>query len=751
MGFITPPVIGANPADAFHKAFNEPTSEVDKGEGFDENPEDTEWNIPQLNTEEKTGSKIGTNRSKAVNASLSIKSSKDCITEITKRHLRPDNCSLMVVPKVNKEIWENIPNQAHSSDVYLQEVQKSMMAGMVPIVNLANQLAIKKEPIDPSIVKSELSDSISLMGHAYYSLSMKRRYDIRRFLNPRYQRVCSHDIPVNENLFGDNIMSRIKELGDPTKIPIGINTSRSNRRYMSGSLNSRGPAAGSEQQQDKRPTSAKVKRKRTWFPPSNSIKDVNSISKVRKLKKSFWKTITSDRWILDAVEGYKIEFLQKPVQYRKPKAISQNGFRCCYYIDDSLLMNQDYEKCSKEASIMANVIEKLGFTVNTKKSVVIPTQRIVFFGLLIDTVKFRVFLTDEKIDKILYFCNLILHQKRITIRLFSKLIGLIIHAFNTVLQGPLHYRNLERDKIENLKGSNDYDTIITLSEKSKLELNWWLKNVRKLNGKPIKQDNILFWIETDASLKGWGACYEKQTAGGRWTHLESICYINFLELLSVFYALKAFCSNCSQCHIGIKSDNSTAVSYIQFMGGMISEKLDTLAIEIWTWCLDRDIFLTAQHIPGKSNLQADKLSRNFSDNHEWKLSEPTFSRICSQLFTPNVDLFASRHNAQMDKFVSWIYDPEAMTLICNPIRLPRHKDLLYMPHTMECHPPSRKLVLVACAVSGNHCKIQDYQDSKYLLSCPHGGQQQLNSISIDGKSGQFGVMNNIPVLFDRLK
>ncbi|CAC5401723.1 unnamed protein product [Mytilus coruscus] len=484
MGFITPPVIGANPADAFHRAFNEPTSEVDKGEVFDENPEDTEWNIPQLNTEEKTGPKIGTNLSKAVNASLSIKSSKDCITEITKRHLRPDNCSLMVVPKVNKEIWENIPRQAHSSDVYLQEVRKSMMAGMVPIVNLANQLAIRKEPIDPSIVKNELSDSISLMGNAYYSLSMKRRYDIRRFLNPRYQRVCSHDIPVNENLFGDNIMPRIKVLGDPTKIPIGINTSRSNRRYMSGSLNSRGPAAGSEQQQGNRPT---------------------------------------------------------------------------------------------------------------------------------------------------------------------------------YLRGRPQQRNLERDQIENLKGSNDYDKIITQSEKSKLELNWWLKNVRKLHGKPIKQDNVLFWIETDASLKGWGACYEKQTAGGRWTHLESICHINFLELLSVCYALKAFCSNCSQCHIGIRSDNSTAVSYIQFMGGMTSEKLETLAIEIWTWCLDRDIFLTAQHIPGKSNLQADKLSRNFSDNHEWKLSEPIFSRICSQLFTPNVDLFASRHNAQVDKFVSWIYDPEAMS------------------------------------------------------------------------------------------
>lgn len=120
--------------------------------------------------------------------------------------------------------------------------------------------------------------------------------------------------------------------------------------------------------------------------------------------------------------------------------------------------------------------------------------------------------------------------------------------------------------------------------------------------------------------------------------------------MSDFYALKTFCSNCSQCQIGIKSDYSSAVSYIQFMGGRTSEKLDTLAVEIWTWCLDIDIFLKAQDTPGKSNLQADKLSRNFSNNYEWKLSEPFFSRICSKLIIPNVDLFASRSIAQIDKF-----------------------------------------------------------------------------------------------------
>lgn len=32
MGFITQPIVGAYPADDFHGAFNEPISDVDKGE-----------------------------------------------------------------------------------------------------------------------------------------------------------------------------------------------------------------------------------------------------------------------------------------------------------------------------------------------------------------------------------------------------------------------------------------------------------------------------------------------------------------------------------------------------------------------------------------------------------------------------------------------------------------------------------------------------------------------------------------------
>ena len=112
-----------------------------------------------------------------------------------------------------------------------------------------------------------------------------------------------------------------------------------------------------------------------------------------------------------------------------------------------------------------------------------------------------------------------------------------------------------------------------ISNASKTEIIWWSHNVRTLNGKPIRPSPVQFWIETDASLQGWGACLDDKTSGGRWTNMESTYHINYLELLSIFNALKALCANSNKCHIGIKSENSTAASYINNMGGMTSEAL----------------------------------------------------------------------------------------------------------------------------------------------------------------------------------
>lgn len=245
-------VSGVDPQLAFQQAFESDTAHNNNpapNTVNDENvcsaaniEQDMEmWDIPQLNTEEKTGPKISENLAKALNAALTVKSDKDSINNIGKKYLRPENVTYLCPPKVNKEIWGPINHFAHSKDLAMQEVQKYLALGLSPIVNMADDIAKKKE-VNISTFKAEIADAISLIGHAFFLISSKRRASIKSFLNDRYAKICSRDIPITSFLFGDNCMSKLKEMGDINRIPIAkFFPNRNNANFPSGNLNARGP------------------------------------------------------------------------------------------------------------------------------------------------------------------------------------------------------------------------------------------------------------------------------------------------------------------------------------------------------------------------------------------------------------------------------------------------------------------------------------------------------------------------------
>ncbi|VDI23377.1 Hypothetical predicted protein [Mytilus galloprovincialis] len=378
--------------------------------------------------------------------------------------------------------------------------------------------------------------------------------------------ICNSDVPVDSSLFGADCMKQMKELGDYTKIPIAnprflgrgsrsnINSAPSNySRDHYQSLNSRGPVGRQGGRQF-----PSLRGRGRGFPTGNrgSQRDViqrdDYLTSIDLTDAYFSISINNDfkRYLRFMWKGRLYEFqvlcfglasaprvftkVLKPVYafFRK------NGIRCIYYIDDSLVMDQNLESCIVNTEKMVQKLDELGFRINYKKSVLIPSKRIVFFGLIIDTELFKIFLTDEKIDKIISLGKIILQQKCVTVRCFASFIGLVVHAFNAVSVGPLHYRNMERNKVGALNSCNgDFDSEIFITQESRTEIFWWVNNLKSENGKLIRPIQINFWIETDASLEGWGAKFEGQFAGGRWSLSERSFHINFLELLAIFFSL----------------------------------------------------------------------------------------------------------------------------------------------------------------------------------------------------------------------
>ena len=135
-------------------------------------------------------------------------------------------------------------------------------------------------------------------------------------------------------------------------------------------------------------------------------------------------------------------------------------------------------------------------------------------------------------------------------------------------------------------------------------------------------------------------------------------------------------------HVRLKMDNSAAVSYINNIGGIRSPSLDKLAVSIWGWCILRNILLSAQHIPGKSNCEADSLSREFASNLEWSLDQDVFNRLAAITFFAMIDLFASRLNAKLDQFVSWHPEPGALAIDAFSISWSNQKFYAFPPFSL---------------------------------------------------------------------
>ena len=190
-------------------------------------------------------------------------------------------------------------------------------------------------------------------------------------------------------------------------------------------------------------------------------------------------------------------------------------------------------------------------------------------------------------------------------------------------------------------------------------------------------------IQTDASEQGWGATDGNTPIGGRRSSSERN-HINVLELKAILLALKSyFRHNCNVKQVHILTDNSTALSYINNMGGMHSVICNDIAKRIWEFAQNRDFWISSSHIPGVGNTMADKMSRVFNDNTEWMLSHKLFKVLCDRFqFNPPVDLFATRLNKQIYKYVSWMPDPYCIAVNAFNFSWKTHKTYAFPPFSL---------------------------------------------------------------------
>ena len=342
--------------------------------------------------------------------------------------------------------------------------------------------------------------------------------------------------------------------------------------------------------------------------------------------------------------------------------LRRQGIRILTYLDDSLVLSRTQDGLSQSMKRVEDLLQSLGFLINYKKSQFVPVQELEFLGVTIDSRNMTLKVPEDKLINILEVINTLLRKTSVSIRDLAQIIGKLQSCKLAVLAAPLHYRALQRQKIRELAVLKDYSAKIILDQESRTDLNWWLVHFRVVNPCPIRMSQPSMIIESDAaSTVGWGAQTGNQTIQGLWSNEEKTLHINFLELKAAFLALQAFTVNQRDCTVLLRMDNTTAVAYVNNLGGTHSRSLCSLSLQVWEWALTRNIILKAEYLPGHLNCRADALSRAVShDPGDWKLGQDCFQTVQRKWGPLEIDLFASRTNKQIPKYFSWHPDPEAL-------------------------------------------------------------------------------------------
>ncbi|XP_048486562.1 uncharacterized protein LOC119691092 isoform X1 [Plutella xylostella] len=340
--------------------------------------------------------------------------------------------------------------------------------------------------------------------------------------------------------------------------------------------------------------------------------------------------------------------------------LRNQGFLSVNYLDDILCIGNTYIECAQNVNETIKLLQCLGFVINFEKSVLQPQKVCKFLGFVFNTQDLTLSLPDDKSRNIFSLVQTYMKLPSCSIRDFARLIGILVAACPAVKYGWVYTKILERQKYLMLKNYQNYETKVKIPAIVLDDLKWWSDNIFSAKNH-MRNSDYKLEIYSDASRTGWGAVCKDQKIHGSWKASEQEYHINYLELLAAFLGLKSFASELLNCTVLLRIDNTTAISYINRMGGIQFPHLNSLSRDIWQWCEKRDLFLFASYVNTKEN-RADAESRRVNPDTEWELSNEAFAHILSKFGEPEIDLFASRTNAKCHVFVSWNQDPEASAI-----------------------------------------------------------------------------------------
>ena len=300
-----------------------------------------------------------------------------------------------------------------------------------------------------------------------------------------------------------------------------------------------------------------------------------------------------------------------------------------HYLDEYFTCGpQDSNICYTNLDTMLAICQKLGFSVQPSK-VVKPTTCIEFLGIIIDSSKMELRISQERMAAVLKELKMFKRKHTCHKRELLSLIGKLTFVSKVVRPGRIFTRRL----IELSKKLKHLHHRIRVNKNALQDIQWWLDYLCQWNRTSVFYDanwtsNADLHLWSDASDHGYAAIY-----GNQWIYetfdrgrdqSQDLNIIAWRELLAIVKAAATWGKTFMGKKVLFHCDNMTVVHVIN-NGTSTNVMIMDLIRSLYFICAQFNFECAAEHVPGLQNEGADALSRGRIE--EFRTLHPTANLI----------------------------------------------------------------------------------------------------------------------------